>query len=85
MTDPEIMELRYPVRVQRFAIRRNSGGPGKWRGGDGVIRELKFLDPVTLTVLTQHRKVRPYGLKGGEIGQPGRQFIIRIKWRKAST
>lgn len=77
ITDPEIMELRYPVRVQRFEIRRNSGGQGEWKGGDGVIRELEFREPVTLTVLTQHRKNQPYGLKGGEAGKAGRQFIIR--------
>jgi len=76
ITDPEIMELRYPVRVQRFAIRRGSGGKGQWHGGSGVIRELKFLEPITLTVLTQHRKIRPYGLHGGEAGQPGKQYVI---------
>lgn len=76
ITDPEIMELRYPVRVQRFEIRKNSGGAGKWKGGDGVIRELEFLERVTLTVLTQHRKNQPYGLKNGEPGQAGQQYIL---------
>lgn len=77
ITDPEIMEFRYPVAVQKFAIRKNSGGHGKNRGGDGVVRELLFKEPVTLTVLTQHRKVAPYGMAGGEAGKCGKQYLIR--------
>lgn len=77
ITDPEIMEFRYPVAVQKFAIRKNSGGQGKNRGGDGVDRELLFKEPVTLTVLTQHRKQAPYGLAGGEAGKCGEQYLIR--------
>ncbi|HHM23873.1 MAG TPA: 5-oxoprolinase, partial [Bacteroidetes bacterium] len=77
ITDPEIIEYRYPVRVERFAIRRGSGGKGAHRGGDGVVREITFLQPMSLSVLTQHRKVRPYGLRGGEPGAPGRQRIVR--------
>ncbi len=77
ITDPEIMEWRYPVRVKRFEIRNDSGGSGKWRGGNGVIRELEFLEPVTLNVLTQHRTNRPYGLMGGGPGQAGRQSVLR--------
>ncbi len=77
ITDPEILELRYPVRLERFAIRRGSGGMGKWNGGDGIIRELRFLEPVSLTVLTQHREVAPYGLEGGGPGKKGRQSILK--------
>lgn len=77
ITDPEIMELRYPVRLQRFAIRRGSGGRGARRGGDGVIREIEFLEPLDLSVLAQHRRRGPYGLNGGEDGQPGRQHVVR--------
>jgi 5-oxoprolinase (ATP-hydrolysing) len=77
ITDPEVLELRYPVRLHRFAIRRGSGGAGRWKGGDGIIRELEFLEPVALTVLSQHREVAPYGMAGGEAGACGRQGVIR--------
>lgn len=77
ITDPEILEHRYPVILQRFERRHNSGGKGAWQGGDGVIRELVFLEPSTLSILTQHRVIKPYGLMGGEPGQTGEQYIIR--------
>lgn len=77
ITDPEILEHRYPVRLERFSIRRGSGGQGTHRGGDGVIREIRFLEPATLSMLTQHRKVAPYGLAGGQPGMPGRQRVIK--------
>jgi 5-oxoprolinase (ATP-hydrolysing) len=77
ITDPEIIEHRYPVRIERFGIRRGSGGQGAHRGGDGAIREMTFLAPVSLSVLSQHRAVAPYGLGGGEPGAPGRQQVIR--------
>ncbi len=75
ITDPEILERRYPVRLERFGIRRGSGGPGRWRGGDGAVREYAFLEPVSLSVLTQHRASGPYGLNGGGAGAPGRQWV----------
>ncbi len=75
ITDPEIMEFRYPVRLDRFEIRKKSGGNGKWQGGNGIIREITFLEGVDLTVLTQHRKETPYGLLGGETGKTGKQLI----------
>lgn len=78
ITDPEVVEHRYPVRVERFAVRRGSGGRGHWAGGDGAIRELRFLEPLSLSVLTQHRRERPYGMHGGEPGEPGRQRVIRV-------
>jgi 5-oxoprolinase (ATP-hydrolysing) len=77
ITDPEIIEHRYPVRLDRFAIRKNSGGAGKHHGGDGVVREFTFLEPMSLSILSQHRNEGPYGLKDGKPGLPGQQQIIR--------
>lgn len=77
ITDPEILEHRYPVRLDRFAVRPGSGGSGKYAGGNGVVRELTFLQPVSLSVLTQHRKEVPYGLAGGKPGKAGSQYVIR--------
>ncbi len=76
ITDPEILEFRYPVKLIQFAIRKNSGGEGKWQGGNGVIREFEFKEPVTITFLGQHRKQAPYGLKGGHPGATGEQFLL---------
>ena len=76
ITDPEILEFRYPVKLNQFAIRKNSGGGGKWHGGNGVIREFEFKEPVTITLLTQHRKQAPYGLIGGLPGATGEQYWI---------
>ena len=76
LTDPEELERRYPVRLHQFAIRIGSGGAGTWRGGDGIIREIEFLEPVQATLLSQHRAVAPYGLDGGEPGKTGRQTLI---------
>jgi 5-oxoprolinase (ATP-hydrolysing) len=87
-TDPEVLEHRYPVRLDRYSIRKDSGGDGKWRGGNGTVRELTFLEPVSLSVLTQHRENEPFGLNGGEPAKPGRQWIERadgnrqeLNWR----
>jgi 5-oxoprolinase (ATP-hydrolysing) len=77
ITDAEILEQRYPVRVERFAVRRGSGGDGLYRGGDGLVREIRFLEPASLSVLNQHRRVPPYGHGGGEAGACGRQRIVR--------
>jgi 5-oxoprolinase (ATP-hydrolysing) len=77
ITDPEILESRYPVRLRQFAIRRGSGGAGKWRGGDGVVREFEFLQPLTISLLTQHRVEAPFGLEGGSSAQKGRQRLMR--------
>jgi 5-oxoprolinase (ATP-hydrolysing) len=76
ITDPEVLEARYPVRLERFAIRRGSGGRGRHRGGDGAVREIRFLEPVSVSVLGQHRRERPFGLEGGEPGQPGDQRLV---------
>jgi 5-oxoprolinase (ATP-hydrolysing) len=77
ITDPELLELRYPVRLEQFAIRRGSGGSGQFRGGEGVVRELTFLEPVSVSIVSQHRNEGPYGMAGGEAGSPGRQRLVR--------
>lgn len=77
ITDPEVLELRYPVRLEKFAIRPESGGNGKWKGGNGIERIIRFLSEVELTLLTQHRKYQPFGLKGGLPGAVGEQYLIR--------
>jgi 5-oxoprolinase (ATP-hydrolysing) len=81
MTDPEVLELRFPVRVEEFAIRRGSGGRGRFHGGDGVVRRLRFLEPMTTTILSSHRVTEPYGLEGGESGLRGRNALIRTDGR----
>ncbi len=77
ITDAETLEHRYPVRLLRFAIRKNSGGQGKFQGGDGIEREYLFLAPIKLSVLTQNRVRGAFGLEGGEAGKAGKQFIIK--------
>jgi 5-oxoprolinase (ATP-hydrolysing) len=77
ITDPEILEQNYPVRLWQFAIRHGSGGRGRWNGGDGVVREFEFTAPLTVSLLTQHRMVAPYGLHGGEPGAKGCQRLVR--------
>ena len=79
LTDPEVLELRFPVRVEEFAIRKGSGGDGLHRGGNGVRRRLRFLEPMTVTTLTSHRVVPPHGMAGGEPGACGRNIVIRAK------
>ncbi|MEU8828356.1 hydantoinase B/oxoprolinase family protein [Streptomyces sp. NPDC048636] len=77
LTDPEVLEWRYPVRVESFGIRTGSGGRGRWHGGDGVIRRLRFLAPMTVALLTGHRRVPPYGMAGGAPGGLGANLIER--------
>jgi 5-oxoprolinase (ATP-hydrolysing) len=77
ITDPELLEHRYPVRLERFAIRRGSGGAGRFHGGDGAVREITFLEPVSLSILSQHRTAGPIGMAGGAAGAPGRQRLVR--------
>lgn len=76
VTDPEVFELRYPARLRCFALRRWSGGAGAHRGGDGLVREIEFLAPVEVSLLTQHRVEAPYGRAGGAPGARGRQVWI---------
>jgi 5-oxoprolinase (ATP-hydrolysing) len=77
LTDPEVLEWRYPVLVDSFAIRRGSGGSGRWRGGDGAVRRLRFREPVTVSTLSGHRRVPPYGMAGGSPGALGRNYVER--------
>ena len=77
MTDPEILEMRYPVVVEEFSIRRNSGGKGKYKGGDGIRRTLRFLEDMTCAILGSHRNRPPQGLHGGGNGQVGKTEIRR--------
>jgi 5-oxoprolinase (ATP-hydrolysing) len=78
LTDPEILELRYPVVLEEFSIRRGSGGKGKWTAGDGIYRRIRFLREMTLTLLTSYRDVAPYGLEGGEAGECGANWARRL-------
>ena len=74
-TDPEILEARFPVRLEEYSIRKNSGGKGMFNGGDGVTRKLRFLEPMTVTTLCSHRRVKPFGVDGGEPGQCGKEWL----------
>jgi len=76
ITDPEILEKRYPIILRKFSIRKNSGGKGKFNGGDGVIRELEFLEPLQFSILSERRVFAPYGLEGGESGKKGENIWI---------
>jgi 5-oxoprolinase (ATP-hydrolysing) len=77
LTDPEVLEWRYPVRLESFEIRHGSGGRGRRRGGHGAVRCVRFLEPMTAAILSGHRLVRPHGLHGGEPGAPGRNYVLR--------
>jgi len=81
LTDVEVLESRHPVRIERFAIRPGSGGTGKHRGGDGVIREVRFLEPMTAAILANRRRVPPFGLAGGAPAKPGRTCVRRADGR----
>ena len=78
LTDPEILEWRFPVRLESFSIRKNSGGSGLKNGGDGVDRRLRFLEPMTVNIITGHRVVPPYGLAGGNSGALGKNYVIHL-------
>jgi len=90
MTDPEILEVRHPgVRLEQFTLRKGSGGKGQFTGGDGVIRELKYLKPATVSIISERRKYEPYGINGGGPGKTGANFIrkrdgtlIKLKHRE---
>ncbi|HEX5508427.1 MAG TPA: hydantoinase B/oxoprolinase family protein [Pseudolabrys sp.] len=77
LTDPEILEFRYPVVLEDFHIRKSSGGKGKWHAGDGIRRTIRFLEKMECTLLTGHRRVPPFGLEGGEAGQVGENWVRR--------
>jgi 5-oxoprolinase (ATP-hydrolysing) len=75
LTDPEVLESRFPVLLREFTIRRGSGGAGRWHGGDGAVRRIEFAEPMTVSVLSGHRRVAPYGMAGGSPGQLGHNRV----------
>jgi 5-oxoprolinase (ATP-hydrolysing) len=77
LTDPEVLEWRFPVLLESFAIRRGSGGAGRHRGGHGAVRRVRFLEPMTAAILSNHRRVPPHGMAGGMPGAPGRNYVLR--------
>ncbi|HUI99033.1 MAG TPA: hydantoinase B/oxoprolinase family protein [Usitatibacter sp.] len=77
LTDPEVLEWRFPVRIDAHEIRRGSGGRGKWAGGDGATRRVRFLEPMIAAILAGHRRIAPYGMAGGEPGEVGRNWVER--------
>jgi 5-oxoprolinase (ATP-hydrolysing) len=83
MTDPELLELRYPVRLEAFSVRPNSGGGGRHHGGDGAIRRIRFLRPMTAVIVASRRAIAPFGLSGGLDGACGRQWIERADGTRA--
>jgi 5-oxoprolinase (ATP-hydrolysing) len=78
LTDPEVLEWRFPVRLEQFRIRRGSGGAGRHRGGDGAERRVRFLEPMTAVMLANHRRVAPFGVEGGAAGEVGRNWVERV-------
>ena len=76
-TDPEVLEFRFPVRLEEYSIRRGSGGAGRHRGGDGITRRMRFLEEMTVTTLCSMRRVPPFGVDGGSPGEVGREWIER--------
>ncbi len=81
LTDPEVLEWRFPVRLDSYTIRRGSGGAGQWRGGDGGVRRIRFLETMTAAILSGHRRVQPYGMAGGKPGATGRNAVERADGR----
>lgn len=77
LTDPEVLESRYPVMLESFSIRENSGGKGQYSGGNGVVRKVQFLESMTAGILSSHRIVEPFGLNGGAAGEVGKSYVIR--------
>ena len=77
LTDPEVLEFRFPVRLESYRIRAGSGGSGEWRGGDGGVRTVRFLEPMTAAILSNNRIVPPFGMAGGHPGAPGRNTVLR--------
>ena len=82
LTDPEILEWRYPVRLDSYAIRAGSGGAGRWHGGNGSIRKIRFLENMTASILSNNRLVPPFGAAGGESGACGRNYVVRAEGRR---
>ena len=77
LTDPEMLEWRFPARLKEFAIRPHSGGAGQYPGGNGMIRQIEFREPMTAAILSNRRTIPPFGLAGGKPGQVGENTVIR--------
>jgi 5-oxoprolinase (ATP-hydrolysing) len=77
LTDPEVLEHRFPVLVEEHSIRRGSGGAGRFHGGDGARRRIRFLEPLSAAIVSGHRRVPPYGMAGGSPGAVGRTWVER--------
>ena len=77
MTDPEVLEATFPVQLESFALRAGSGGAGRWHGGDGAVRKITFLQPAEASILSNHRRIAPFGLDGGDAGKTGRNYVVR--------
>jgi 5-oxoprolinase (ATP-hydrolysing) len=77
LTDPEVLEMRFPVRLESYEIREGSGGAGRWHGGDGGVRRVRFLEPMTAAILSNNRLHAPFGLHAGEPGSTGENYVIR--------
>jgi 5-oxoprolinase (ATP-hydrolysing) len=77
LTDPEVLEWRFPVLLESFEVRRGSGGAGRHRGGHGAVRRVRFLEPMTAAILSNHRRVPPHGMAGGKPGLPGHNYVLR--------
>jgi len=82
LTDPEVLESRFPVVLEDFHIRRGSGGKGRWNAGDGTLRRIRFRQPMELALLSGRREVRSFGMKGGEPGELGRNIVRRNDGRR---
>jgi 5-oxoprolinase (ATP-hydrolysing) len=81
LTDPEVLEFRFPVLLEDFHIRSGSGGKGQWKAGDGIHRRIRFLEKMDCAILSGHRRVPPFGLAGGSPGQIGKNFVRRLDGR----
>jgi 5-oxoprolinase (ATP-hydrolysing) len=81
LTDPEVLEMRFPVLLERFGLREGSGGKGAFRGGDGTLRRIRFLERMDCAILSSHRSIRPRGLAGGGDGEVGRTEVRRLDGR----
>ena len=81
LTDPEVLEFRFPVRLESYAIRPGSGGAGQWHGGNGGVRKVRFLEPMTASILSNNRIYAPFGMVGGAPGEMGKNYVIRTDGR----
>ena len=85
LTDPEVLEFRFPVRLESYEIRAGSGGAGRWRGGDGGVRRIRFLEAMTASILSNGRRHGAFGMAGGEAGAVGENWIERADGRRRAT